>query len=491
MYSLFAMKRYIQILCLIFYATSNALGQTILTLDQALEIAMEKSPDIRQARLNLERSQQNLNAEKARLKSHFNLSLTPFNFTRGQMLDEQFSKWIKKENKLSSARFSIAQPIQLTDGTLELINQFSWQDLTTERDNLPRRIKTFNNDLYLSFTQPIFTYNRTKLALKTLELELEHSALFYAIQKLTIERMVNQQFFDVFYRERSLDIAKEEFKNNHESYQIIKNKVEAGISAKEELYQAELNLANSRSSLENTQVGLENAFDEFKIMLGLPLDQEITVTADVSFYKIEVALNQATENALKHRMELRQREIDIQNGMADLVETSALNEFKGNVRLSYGFEGTNEEFPNIYEDPERSQEVSISFEIPLWDWGEKKARIKAAEAALDRQHLNKKTEMNDILIGLREAFRSLKNQLTQIDIAKTNVKNAELTYEINLERYKNGDLTSKDLGYYQNQLSREKLGYIQALINYRLALLDIKIQSLWDFEKNQSVVPEI
>jgi len=491
MRSIFIKKNILPVICFIFCIISSAQAQTILTLDQALEIAMEKSPEIRQAKLSLERSQQNLNAEKARLKSHFSLNLTPFSFTRERTFDQRFSDWYDTQMKRSSARFSISQPIKWTDGTLELINRFSWQDHRFEQGPVTGGSTTFNNNLYLSFTQPIFTYNRTKLALKTLRLELENSALFYAIQKLTIERMVNQQFFDVYYRERNLDIAREEFKNNQESYQIIKNKVEAGISAKEELYQAELNLANSRSGVENAQVGLENAMDEFKILLGIPLNERISVTADVSFYQVEVDQERAVENALKHRMELRQREIDIQNSMSSLVETSALNEFKGNVQLSYGLVGTDEEFPKIYDDSDQSQEVSISFEIPLWDWGEKSARIKAAEATLDRQHLNKETERTDIFVGLRKAFRSLKNQLTQIDIAKTNVKNAELTYEINLERYKNGDLTSKDLGYYQNQLSREKLGYIQALISYRLALLDIKIQSLWDFERNRSVVPQI
>jgi outer membrane protein TolC len=76
----------------------------------------------------------------------------------------------------------------------------------------------------------------------------------------------------------------------------------------------------------------------------------------------------------------------------------------------------------------------------------------------------------------------------QIEIAEKNIKNAQLTYDINLERYKNGDLTSKDMQFYQQQLSTEKLNEVSALINYKLALLDIKIRSLWDFENNVAIV---
>jgi outer membrane protein TolC len=187
-------------------------------------------------------------------------------------------------------------------------------------------------------------------------------------------------------------------------------------------------------------------------------------------------------------MELRQDQIQLQSALAELTRTSALNEFKGNITISYGIVGTNEVFREVYADPTQNQKFSISLEIPLWDWGEKQARLKAQEANIQQQKLALSQTENSIVIGIRRAYRNLTNQVAQIEIARVNVKNAQLTYDINLERYKNGDLTSKDLGYYQNQLSREKLGLIQALIQYRLALLDLKIQSLWDFERDQAVL---
>jgi hypothetical protein len=45
--------------------------------------------------------------------------------------------------------------------------------------------------------------------------------------------------------------------------------------------------------------------------------------------------------------------------------------------------------------------------------------------------------------------------------------------------------------FYQQQLSTQKLNEVSALINYKLALLDIKIRSLWDFDKNVSIVEKL
>jgi outer membrane protein len=142
----------------------------------------------------------------------------------------------------------------------------------------------------------------------------------------------------------------------------------------------------------------------------------------------------------------------------------------------------------IYQVPTKNQRALLSFELPIYDWGEQNSRIKAAEASVDQSQVFSIDERKRIQIGIRRAYRNLNNQVLQIDLARQNVKSAQLTYDINLERYENGDLTSMDLNLVQNQLSQRKIGLVNAMINYKLALLDLKIESLWDFEYDRPVV---
>ena len=134
--------------------------------------------------------------------------------------------------------------------------------------------------------------------------------------------------------------------------------------------------------------------------------------------------------------------------------------------------------------------MSLSFDIPLFDWGERNARIRAQEAVVNSQKLGLSNEETQIKMDIREVVRNLSNLKNQIEIALQSQKNSQLTYDINLERYKNGDLTSMDLNLFQVQLSDKKMGYAQALINYKIELLNLKIQSLFDFTTNQAVFPE-
>ena len=46
-----------------------------------------------------------------------------------------------------------------------------------------------------------------------------------------------------------------------------------------------------------------------------------------------------------------------------------------------------------------------------------------------------------------------------------------------------------ELQQYQTQLTTAKQEYTNAIISYKLELLNLKIQTLWDFETSQSYLP--
>lgn len=477
------------IMGLAFFQSAHA--QRVLTLKQAIEIAQQGSPDIRKSTLNLISNRRSLDAQRASLKSRFALDVTPFDFSRSRVFNEFFSTFNTTEDYNSFATFSISQPIAQTDGRITLNNRLGYRDNFSEaqaQGNPSNRTKRYSNNLFLQLDQPIFTYNRTKLQLQELELNLENAQLSNSMQLLSLERNVTQQFYNFYQAQNSVEIASDEYENQKVSFEITKNKVEADLLAKEELYQAELNLATSRSTLQNNQVNLENSADDFKLLLGIDLLEEIEVMVDIDYITRKVDLNQAISYGLENRMELRQRSIDIERSQFEIIRTNSLNEFKGSVSLSMGIFGDDRRLPDVYSSPTQNPRVSVSFSIPLWDWGEKKARLAASTANLEVTKIDLENEKNNIVINIRKVYRNLQNLETQIEIAEQNLKNAQLTYDINLERYKNGDLTSIDLNQFQNQLSDKKSEQATALINYKIELLNLKIQSLYDFENQQAVI---
>jgi len=485
----FKEKIRISILMLVLFVSTvaSSFSQKGMTLEEALKIAESNSPTMKKTKLNLIRSQENLNAQNAALKSNFSLSVNPIGYTQNREFNDLISKWNSRTTTESYGVFTISQPIVFTDARLSLTNRFGYKDSYSEYSNTTT--KGFSNNLSLNLDQPLFTYNRTKLQLKELQLSLENAQLSYAMQLLALERQVTQAYYYVYQQQQSLAIANQAFLNMQKSYEVSKNKVDAGISAREEMFQAELNLATTRSDFENKQVSLENAKDDFKTLVGINLYEDMVVVANIAVDTIKVDIAYAIDQGLANRMELRQREITIETSEFDLIQTKAMNEFKGSLGLSVGLFGDNEKFGDVYSAPTDNESVSLSLTIPLWDWGERKSRIKATEASLESSKIGLEEEQNDIILGIRKVYRNLNNLQNQIEIARKSVTNAQLTYDLNLEKYKNGDLTGMDLNIYQNQLSEKQNTYTNSLISYKLELLNLKIQTLYDFEKKQPVSP--
>ena len=465
-----------------------ARGTERIDLERALEIAMSNSPTIRKQQNALERSRENLNRQRARLRTSFSLSITPIQYSERTSFNELFSTFYDSRTTSSSGTFTINQPIKLTDGTLYLSNDFGYRDaysgFTDDTDI------SYSNNLTLNYRQPLFTYNGMKMETRRLELALESTELNYAIQTLQLEYNVMSRFYSVYKAGEELAIQEEQLAAKEESYGIARQKADAGLMALEALYQEEVGLAQTKSNIETSRLDYQASLDDFKQLIGLSLDEEVEVEADIDFAPVAVDYGEALAYGLSHRMELRQQAIDIRNQMDGVVQAGADNEFEGALELSYGTFGTSGELADVYDEPEKDRGFRITFEIPIWDWGAKQSGIRAAETSLRDAEIDLEELKKDIVIQIRRAWREVDAAARQIELKRIEVRNARLTYDIALENYRNGDISSYDLSQQQTQFTQARLDETQALIDYRLALLDLKIKSLWDFENDRPAIDE-
>ncbi len=481
------MHKYVLLFILLAGLWVKGPAQEVLTLERALEVAFQNSPALIQSKFSLQQNELNLKAQHASLKSQFSLDVDPFSYSRSNQYDNYNSEWYDNEVMRVSASLGIRQPIKWTDGSISLVNDVSWQDANNRSSG--RASTAFSHDISLRLDQPIFTYNRTKMQLRELELSLENARIAYSMQQLNIEKNVTDNFYSVYQRFKDLGTAKDEFANQQQNYEIIKNKAEAGLVAKEELFQAEVNLATSESSVFSAEITYENAKDNFKLLIGMALDQDITVLANTEVNPIEVNSTDAVRYGLEHRTEIRQREITLERDLFSIIRAKSENEFRGNISARVGLNALGDKVPNMYDNPTDNEQVGVSLTIPLFDWGAKKARVQSSELALESDEVDFEEQKKQIVLGIRQICRNLPTLISQINIARKKVENAERTYEINMEKYRNGDITGMDLQQYQRQLTDAKQAYTNALISYKLELLNLKVQTLWDFESNTSYLP--
>jgi len=464
-------------------------AQRILTIEQALDIAEDNNPSMRDAKLNYQRTQLTLTASRIALKPQFSMSVNPFGYSQSRTFDSFNSAWFTNKKVSSGATFQTDLPILLTDGTLRLSNSFSWQNTETQKVTGLSVNERFMNELTLRYDQPLFTYNRRKVEMMRYEFDHENSGINYALQRLRTEQSISRQFYTVYSSKTQLEINHAELENSQRNFEIIKAKVESGLSAREELFQAEVNLANAQSRVQQSEVSLKNAKDNLKQTLGMPLSEDIDVLVKIEVVPLLIDEKKAINSALTSRMELRQREINIETAEFEMLRVKAQNEFNGNLSLSLGVTGDDKNLGNIFDAPTQTPAISLRLSIPIFDWGQRKARIKAQEIAQTLTVLSYEDLKVDIELAIRQSLRSLENLRTQIEIAEKNVRNTELAYALYEIRYREGDLTGLQMSQYQSQLSSSRTSYTSAQISYINEMLNFKILTLYDFEKDQPIIP--
>ena len=464
-------------------------GQRILTIEQALDIAEDNNPSLKSSKLSYERTQLLLEAQRIALKPQFSLTLDPFSYSQTRRIDSYNSAWYTSKTLSSSGTFQSVMTILPTDATLRLSNTFEWQDSESRRSSGTTISKAFSNDLSLRLNQPLFTPNSTKMTIQRLEFDNENARISYAMQRLTQEQRITRQFYTVYSAKSRLAINQAELENVKTNYEIIKAKVEAQLTAEQELSQAEVSLANAQSSVMSGESSLQDAKDNLKQMLGMPLNEDIDVEVTIEAIPMLIDVERAIQSGMSSRMELRQREISIIEADMQMIETKARDAFRGDLSLSIGITGDNENFGNIYETPTNSPRVAVSFSVPIFDWGLRKTRIQAQRTSQIIAQLNYDNEVVNIELEIRSSVRSLENYRAQLDIQQISVRNAQRTYALNEVLYREGDINGLQLSQYQSQLSNAQMSYVNAQINYKQELLALKILTLYDYENDKPIVP--
>lgn len=485
--------------------SADAEAQYVLSLQDAIDIALEKSYDIKALRLNLIQSEQSYLAAKYRFRTHIDLSLdTPVWSER--ISPVQVPNSIPVYNRFSTMRVNgvldIRQPLP-TDGYISLQSTLYQANEMTDLANTNKTVKgkTFYSSFGLVFNQPLFAYNQLKTGLKQTELNYERTSRQHTRSQLDLVYNVTNSFFTLYRLTRTRDINKETLDQKKSVYDLAKLKYEAGLIPEVEALQTEVDYASAQADLLSAEANVQRQQDQFKVDVGLMLSDSVTVKTDIEFKHFDIDLGKAVSEGLAHRSEIRESEIDNELQQLQIVQVDARSEVKANLRAFYDFTGisdpyldystgTTDLFDSSMEDLRRrprNRGVTLTFTIPVWDWGVNRAEVASARAVLKRQQFTLDDWKKNVENSIRDVVRRVTEAENRLSVLQKSQEVAQRSYDITLERFNNGEITSQDLALDNTRLTNAKMAYLNAYINYELAVADLKRKTLWDFETNKPI----
>jgi len=399
----------------------------------------------------------------------------------------------------------INQPLP-TDGVFTLRSQIYHRDVSTYQLDINESIrrKEIYNSVSLRFSQPLFTINRLKLGLKNADLNYERTSKRFKRSELDIVYLVTQAFFNYYRATRQAQISRDEVDQQQELFELATKKYGAGLIPEVEALQMEVDLAESKNSLAEAEGALIRAEDYFKQLIGLSIADQVGVQTDLEIVKFDVEQDKAIEFALANRSEIREAEIDVELAKINVKEVDGQSEIRGDLEAFYDLTGISDPYlpPNAsvqtlwnssLTDMKRrpnNRGVMFTLSVPIWDWGVNSSEVAVAKANLDDRELALTEQKKTIVRETRDVVGRLKEAQSRLEVLIKNQEVAQRAFDISVERFNNGDITSQELALDRNRLTQAKFSFLNAYIDYQLAVADLKRKTMWDFEKNESLLEE-
>jgi len=485
-----------------FICISKAQDTRKITFDEAISIALGESYTVHYYKEDMEATRYSYLFTKARFKPYLDFDLFAPSWEE-DVREIYQSGGLPVYNSTGSLKtggnmsFKYILP---TGGNFDFSSRLYFENYRTAL-SLQNNEMLYRNHIYsrfmLSFNQPIFTANKLKEDMKVAELSYQRSVCYYTRAQMDIVYNVTSAFYRVYRTAFEHSINQERLLNSKEAYRIAKLKLETGNLPEGELLTAEIIVGQDESRLMESQGKLEEAYDDFKLLIGLDLNDSIELIADPEFDSFPIDMQKAIDEAIRNRPEVQENNINIQLQQIEIKKAKREREVKGNISAYYNFTGlsaiedgslrelTRSSFEDMFDRP-ANRGIVLTLSYPITDWGRSKNLVRREERRLKQQQLNQDDLIRNIETQVRKIVRSVYEAEKRFRINRRNREAAGENYRISQLRFENGDMTSRELSIDRERLSQVQLAYIDAYITYRLSIADLNRKTMYDFKNDRS-----
>ena len=458
-----------------------------MTLERMTDLAVRNSYEVRFLNMNIEQQTQRLRAERARLRSSVSLDVSApvwrdisqehFNTSLGR--NEFFS-----ENALRvEGELSIRQPVILfgfpTNGYLSLNNRVY---RLAQRETDGDQDVEYYNRYFVRYTQPLFQPNELRNSLEEAELDLESEEIDYYDDLLELIDDIADDYFDLFETAYEEEIRAGYVENLQQAVVAALGISQADPARAIEVDQIRVELANAEEQLRQSRTEFRRRTADLRTDLDLQPTDSITIDPTIEVQPVEIDVERAIQFARSLAPRLRRIGIQERERQINLDEVRGRNAFQVDLAFTYGREMRHPYFSSILQDPENTYTVEVNASVPIWDWGERSARIEAATVNLRRSVLQMEEAEVEIVSDVRTEVQDVLELQTRALTMEENLALAQATSAQSLQGYGEGALTALDLLQTLRREVDTAENLLDAYTGWRQSILQLQELTYYDFE---------
>ena len=403
-----------------------------LTLDKALEIALDENPTIKVAA-------EEIALKKVASKEAWQ-SLLPEASLNGS-LDHTIKA---AEMKLNDMSFKMGQ-----DGT-----------------------NTANAGL--SINLPLFApavYRAMSMTKTDIELAVEKSRA----SELDLINQVTKAYYQLMLAQDSYEVLQGSYKLAEDNFNVVNAKYQQGAVSEFDKISAEVQMRSIKPNVISAANAVTLAKLQLKVLMGITADVDIKTDDNLTNYESMLFANQLKEEDMSLENNTTMKQFKLNMKLLEKNVKSLKTNFMPTLSMSFSYQYQSLYNPNInFFDYTWSNSSSLMFNlsIPLYRASNftkvKSARIQMRQ--LDWNRIDTERKLNMQVVSYRNNMTASSEQVVS---NKENVMQAEKAVQIAGKRYEVGKGTVLELNSSQVSLTQAQLTYNQSIYDYLVAKADL------------------
>ena len=410
----------------------QAQDSLIISLDQAIEIALDESRTIKIADMSIEKSGYAKKGTYAALYPNVNASgsyqrtikkqVMAMDFG-GQAMEIEVGKWNNVNAGVSAA--------------MPLINAQLWQTL--------------------------------KLSALDVELAVEQARS----SKISMVAQVKKAYYAVLLAQQVHEVYKDVYDNAVKNYESTEQLYNVGKTSEYEYLRASVNVKNAEPNVYSSLTAIELAIWQLKAVMGIDLETRIGVQGNIDQFKDEMLSYTITSDDvnLENNSTLVQMAIQNQQLERTIKMTKAQYIPTLSASFAYNYIAMGDDFKfkwNPYSV------AGLSLNIPIFEGFYKRNTIKQYQASQNMLELS----IEDTERNLRVAFKNYENEIStymkNYSAAESTVEMAQRSYDIAERMYELGKTTLTELNDAQLALVQAQLTMSRTVYNFMVTKASIE-----------------
>ena len=150
-------------------------------------------------------------------------------------------------------------------------------------------------------------------------------------------------------------------------------------------------------------------------------------------------------------------------------------------KLDYGLEANQVGWNTVVAaDPERGPVPSVgyfltaSLNLPVWDWGARKSRLKQAHLRRDQANVELSATQRQLLRNLNGFYQEALTAREEVELLRQSADLAAENLRLNTLRYQAGEATVLELVDAQNTLTQARNALDDGQARYRIAIATLQ-----------------